>query len=393
MGRGRLFEAGYTRAMYTQCPHCLSVFVIEAVRLGAAHGHVRCGQCDALFDALPTLCDELPEEPYVTLHRQDGTAPPPQLDALMTPPELPAALAAAEVASASLPAATPAESEMPNTRAAPLPHASSAAEVEAWPDPVDFLRTGEDAPPATLPGDATSASGASPRHEPADRPEPAGATTDRVPVNAGAADAVPAVASDVPAVPGFDDGGVRHTDAHEDAAGARSAASVADTPGFARRSRPGRRWPWLLLTLLLTLALLAQLAWIGRDALVRNTTTRPWLQAACRILGVPTPQVRDLALLQLGARDIRPHPDVPGALLISATLINHASWTQPYPLLEVRLSDLAGKPVAERVFPPAAYLANRTIAARGLPAGASAAISIEVRDPGRRAVAFEIRPR
>jgi hypothetical protein len=164
-------------------------------------------------------------------------------------------------------------------------------------------------------------------------------------------------------------------------------------PEFARRRRRGTRWLWRLLTLLLTLGLGAQLTWIERAALTQSALTRPWLLRTCQILHVPPPQVRDLALLQLGARDIRPHPEVPGALLISATLRNRAPWTQPYPLLEVSLSDLSGKPVAQRVFAPDAYLGSRALAARGLPAGASAAISLEVRDPGRQAVAFAIHQR
>jgi hypothetical protein len=59
----------------------------------------------------------------------------------------------------------------------------------------------------------------------------------------------------------------------------------------------------------------------------------------------------------------------------------------------VSLSDLSGKPVAQRVFAPDTYLGSHALAARGLPAGASAAISLEVRDPGRQAVAFAIHPR
>lgn len=57
------------------------------------------------------------------------------------------------------------------------------------------------------------------------------------------------------------------------------------------------------------------------------------------------------------------------------------------------LSDLSGKPVAQRVFAPDAYLGSAVLAARGLPAGASAAISLEVHDPGRQAVAFAIHAR
>ncbi len=372
--RGALFQAGYTRVMYTQCPHCLSVFVIEAERLGSAHGHARCGQCAALFDALPTLCDELPPEPYVTLPRQDGTASPPQLEALMTPPELPAALAAAEHAAAESAARMPAppaasrahdswhfDEQMPCDAADAVAEPAAATDVHATVgDTRAFVLASEsDAPTSASAASATEANAANAEHTVAFARDAA---------------IIDAITQALPA---------QRTD----------TLAPATAPAFARKRRHGTRWLWRLLALLLTLGLGAQLTWIGRAALTRNALTRPWLLSACQLLRVPPPQVRDLALLQLGARDIRPHPDVPGALLISATLRNRAPWTQPYPPLEVSLSDLSGKPVALRVFAPDAYLGSRALAARGLPAGASAAISLEVRDPGRQAVAFAIHPR
>ncbi|THD09400.1 zinc-ribbon and DUF3426 domain-containing protein [Metallibacterium scheffleri] len=359
--RSALFQAGYTHAMYTQCPHCLSVFVIEAERVGSARGHVRCGQCTALFDALPTLCDELPPEPYVTLPRQDGTAPAPQLDALMTPPELPAALAAAAHAAAE------------SAAQMPVPPAPAAVLVQDTPQVVGLM-------PRSDGGDAGAELAAAPdSHADADTARAFAPTSEPT---------APAAA-----------GSAAHDAAIVDAIARAMPAQLADgavpvaAPEFARHRRRGTRWLWRLLALLLTLGLGAQLVWIERAALTQNALTRPWLRRACQILHVPPPQVRDLALLQLGARDIRPHPEVPGALLISATLHNRAPWTQPYPQLEVSLSDLSGKPVAQRVFAPDAYLGSAVLAARGLPAGASAAISLEVHDPGRQAVAFAIHAR
>ena len=347
--------------MYTQCPHCLSVFVVEAARLGSAHGHVRCGQCAALFDAVPTLCDELPAEPYVTLPRQDGTAPAPQLDALVAPPEPAAMLAAADGAVAPIPVAEPARAAM---------HATA---------PDALLVPAADDAASTMPFTADTASDAE-RVTPPHTHDPRMDEATTAPAAAiEPQDTMPALHNTIPegaAAPAVDD-----------------VAPPAAAPVFAYR--PHGRWTllWRLLALLLTLALVAQVGWLLRAALVRNAVTRPWLLDVCRVLAVPPPQVRDLALLRLDARDIRRHPDAPDALLISATLHNTAPWTQPYPLLEVRLSDLAGHAVAARVFAPTTYLPDAALATRGLPPDARAAISIEIRDPGRQAVAFEIVPR
>ena len=41
--------------MYAQCPECLTIYKIGAAVLGQSHGSVRCGHCNAVFDALRTL--------------------------------------------------------------------------------------------------------------------------------------------------------------------------------------------------------------------------------------------------------------------------------------------------------------------------------------------------
>lgn len=41
--------------MYTQCPHCNTLFRVHAEQLKAAHGRVRCCRCRGAFDALENL--------------------------------------------------------------------------------------------------------------------------------------------------------------------------------------------------------------------------------------------------------------------------------------------------------------------------------------------------
>jgi predicted Zn finger-like uncharacterized protein len=65
--------------MYTQCPECLTIFRVGAADLGVARGHVRCAHCNALFDALRNLADELPEEPIHRLSAHPTLPLPPQL--------------------------------------------------------------------------------------------------------------------------------------------------------------------------------------------------------------------------------------------------------------------------------------------------------------------------
>ncbi|MBU0656740.1 MAG: zinc-ribbon and DUF3426 domain-containing protein [Gammaproteobacteria bacterium] len=48
--------------MYTQCNHCKAIFRVTMKELTAAQGLLRCGECDAIFDAMKNLSTTLPEE-------------------------------------------------------------------------------------------------------------------------------------------------------------------------------------------------------------------------------------------------------------------------------------------------------------------------------------------
>jgi predicted Zn finger-like uncharacterized protein len=72
--------------MYTQCPECLSVFSLDAQTLAQAHGHVVCGHCEAGFDSLATLAEQLPPEPFVELLPNQPALEPPRLDLVVYRP-------------------------------------------------------------------------------------------------------------------------------------------------------------------------------------------------------------------------------------------------------------------------------------------------------------------
>ena len=62
--------------MYARCPHCETVFAINAAQLRAALGHVQCGRCARVFDALPYLVDspdEIPPHPAPADATIDGS--------------------------------------------------------------------------------------------------------------------------------------------------------------------------------------------------------------------------------------------------------------------------------------------------------------------------------
>lgn len=258
--------------MYTQCPECLTVYALDTAALAQGHGSVRCAHCTMIFDALPSLSDTLPPEPFMNLPVQPPAPEPPQL-------------------------------VQPVFR----PHPDYVADAET------------------------------------DAPLPA-------------------------------------------------QAPVVATPAFARPRRPRRRahnGRWIGGCALLSLLLAAQLAWANRVALADDPGTRPLLARVCATLRCTLPPKQDLSKLTLLSRDIRPHPSVPGALIISATIRNDADFTQPYPLIRIALSDLDENEIAMRRFRPAEYVSDPKTRAAGLAPGATIAVAFEVEDPGKNAVAFE----
>lgn len=92
--------------MYTQCPECLTVFSLDADALMSAGGHVRCGHCEQVFDALSCLATQLPPEPF--LHLTAAVAmpgPPPTLELAVYRPRPEPEPAAAVASETDLPSA------------------------------------------------------------------------------------------------------------------------------------------------------------------------------------------------------------------------------------------------------------------------------------------------
>lgn len=164
-------------------------------------------------------------------------------------------------------------------------------------------------------------------------------------------------------------------------------------PQFARRrtvERPSS-WGFVVGSLVLALGLVAQLAYAERERIVRDDRLRPWAEDFCGYVNCTLPLVADREHISLVDRDVRPHPSVKDALVIAATLSNDAPFAQPFPTIEITLSDPNENKVAMRRFPPSVYVSDATALARGFAPGAIAPVHFEVVDPGKNAVAFEFR--
>ncbi len=170
----------------------------------------------------------------------------------------------------------------------------------------------------------------------------------------------------------------------------------ASVRGAARRAaaKPARssgNGSWWAASVLLALTLTAQVGWAERERLLEDDRVRPLLDRACAEIGCTLPMRTALAAIRLQSREVRPHPDAPKALRISASMINDASFVQRFPVVEVVLSDLTERPIAMRRFLPGEYLADAANEERGFPPGATTPLVFDVADPGQEAVAFEFR--
>ncbi len=167
---------------------------------------------------------------------------------------------------------------------------------------------------------------------------------------------------------------------------------MSRTPEFATAKPPAPRQAWRGLAwvippvLLLGLALQVMLA--DRTRLAANPHWRPRIVALCGWLGCSVPAWREPQAFHVTARELRAHPSAAGALLVTATFRNDAAYAQAWPVLQLSLANHDGDALGLRRFTPREYLGSDP-SSKWIGPGQSASVTLEVLDPGKRAVTFE----
>lgn len=139
----------------------------------------------------------------------------------------------------------------------------------------------------------------------------------------------------------------------------------------------------------LVLLLLGQFTFFNRDHLNWPIPMRGIFTDLCDFIGCTTEPVRDIDRIEILNRNVLAHPSIPKALMITATFANIAPFPQPYPNLQISLTNLQGKLIAARRFSPQDYISGTQKFLKLMPPGQPVNASIEVLDPGNGAVAFE----
>lgn len=157
------------------------------------------------------------------------------------------------------------------------------------------------------------------------------------------------------------------------------------------RRRPEKLWLWTLTSVLLVFALLLQLAYYNRNSWSYDPRLAPYLRPLAKALNWPLEPRRDEGLIELTDTLVLAHPKYDGVLRVKATLINRAQFTQPFPTLEITLTDRRGEVAARRHYPPEEYLSKKQLELDGMSLNVATRIQLDIKSPGPQIEGFEIR--
>ncbi len=151
-----------------------------------------------------------------------------------------------------------------------------------------------------------------------------------------------------------------------------------------------RRWWVLGVAAALVLLLLAQVFFLRMPDWSRDPGLRGSYEAVCALFDCELPDMRAMGALQTRNLVVRSHPELEGALIVDAIIVNQAPFAQRYPDLELKFTAVSGLPVAGRIFSPEEYLAGESSAGDLMPVNTPVQISLTIADPGKEAVNYTL---
>ncbi len=355
-----------SKTFLTQCPHCSTRFRVNSQQLLAAQGAVRCGSCMQVFNARLFL-------------EQDDEIPSAQaqsnLDSLKIHDDMDIDLDSPDF-----------EQELARLAR------QEAAENPARSGQVQPIDTGSHAEEHADEEDAHESS-MSPLRYAGITDLPAGADEQLVAAHEDEAEffaldyAITATGDDDYSVVPVS--GQRH----EPAVSANDFDAIDEGP-LQLDWQPERRNRatslWALLCLLAALGLALQYSLYNLEQLARQPATRPWLQAACSVLGCQVPEQVDVSLITSSNLVVRPHAEFAHALSVDAIIYNRAGFSQPFPLLQLNFMNESQQVLASRNFRPAEYLGGELTGRTSMPAQTPIRIALDVLVPDVSATRYSL---
>ena len=330
--------------MQTTCPECRTTFRVSQDHLGARRGLVRCGHCNAVFNAYDTLlpeldaptAEELAAEPVQTTHQtahqtahQTTHAAAPNLS---------------EVIHA---ASTPAKPVAP---AAPAP-VSRLEEVRLEESLLDDRFTANLALDTLEITSLQSSAPAEKKHSLAPLVE------NEQPFSL--------LAAEKPAT-------VEPLD----------ISNILLEPLWANPPAQGSSWKtgfYGVFALLLTAVLMLQLVYFMRGEIVSAVPqARPSLAAFCQLLRCEVPLPRQLTRESITSSSLEQNPEQKSRVHLILLLSNRSGQIQTWPHIALTLSDVREVPVAQQVFAPQIYLPKAVNIAAGMAVDAEREIRLDL---------------
>jgi predicted Zn finger-like uncharacterized protein len=314
--------------MFTVCPKCGLMLVVTAADLRAAQGHVRCGRCRSVFNALESLAETA--QGHTATDRVAAAAAPP------------APVAAAEAAQSGP------EGDFEWIELEREPPWAPEPSIEAQPQPL-ALET--QIPPE------------SPQEQ------------------EGVVLQAPPLA--LPDEPLIVDGPHQAT---------ASEPSLADEPPheFQLETPPRHTGAWFAGALVLLLILAGQAVNHYRGVLATMPSVGAKILAAYGALGIPIVPLWNVHAYQARQLGATVSGSDPHQITVRASVANHGSWPLPLPLLRVSLQDRYGRTIAARDVRPSDYLTRGSSGTSMMAPGARIDATVVFVNPGPQAVGFEI---
>ncbi len=147
---------------------------------------------------------------------------------------------------------------------------------------------------------------------------------------------------------------------------------------------------WTLVVLALIGVLVAQVTWFQFDRLSSIPELRPFYEQGCEIAGCELKPLVNVEAIQSRKLVVRTNPENRSQLVVDAVIINRAAFEQPFPAIALTFSNLNGDVVAQSTFTPDEYLAGEGKEMEAMPTDTPVRIGINIRDPGRDAVNYNI---
>ncbi len=152
---------------------------------------------------------------------------------------------------------------------------------------------------------------------------------------------------------------------------------------------PLRTALWGVGCLLLLGALFLQVRSLHFDQIAGVPELRSYLVSFCKIAACEVPPRHDARRIELSQTRVTLHPKNPGALRVAANLTNLAAFAQPFPALQLTLTDKSGRIVGRRVYQPVEYLGT-DIADNAMPTATPQQVVLDLAQPHETAVGFEL---